>query len=140
MFFCFRWLLIWFKREFSFEDIQRLWEVLWTDYLSDQFVLFVALAILQKHADVIMDHLCRFDETLKYINDLADTIDLKDTLRGAEILFYKLQYCVNRVQERKKALDSQRPDASNPTSSENLINLNSAPQFSQEKQSQTTRT
>uniref|UniRef100_A0A4W6CFV3 TBC1 domain family, member 17 n=1 Tax=Lates calcarifer TaxID=8187 RepID=A0A4W6CFV3_LATCA len=25
--FCFRWLLIWFKREFSFEDILTLWEV-----------------------------------------------------------------------------------------------------------------
>lgn len=25
--FCFRWLLIWFKREFSFEDILSLWEV-----------------------------------------------------------------------------------------------------------------
>ena len=29
-YFCFRWLLIWFKREFSFGDTIRLWEVLWT--------------------------------------------------------------------------------------------------------------
>ena len=27
MYFCFRWLLIMFKREFSFPDIMRLWEV-----------------------------------------------------------------------------------------------------------------
>jgi len=27
LFFCFRWLLVLFKREFSFETIQRLWEV-----------------------------------------------------------------------------------------------------------------
>ena len=26
-YFCFRWLLIAFKREFSFSDIMRLWEV-----------------------------------------------------------------------------------------------------------------
>lgn len=25
--FCFRWLLIWFKREFPFQDVLRLWEV-----------------------------------------------------------------------------------------------------------------
>uniref|UniRef100_A0A8C3SJ49 Rab-GAP TBC domain-containing protein n=1 Tax=Chelydra serpentina TaxID=8475 RepID=A0A8C3SJ49_CHESE len=25
--FCFRWLLIWFKREFAFEDVLQLWEV-----------------------------------------------------------------------------------------------------------------
>ena len=27
LFFCFRWLLVLFKREFTFEKIQRLWEV-----------------------------------------------------------------------------------------------------------------
>lgn len=26
-YFCFRWLLIWFKRDFSYEDVQILWEV-----------------------------------------------------------------------------------------------------------------
>lgn len=34
--FCFRWLLIWFKREFSFEDILILWEVS-THYLELSF-------------------------------------------------------------------------------------------------------
>ena len=27
LYFCFRWLLVRFKREFSFEDIKMLWEV-----------------------------------------------------------------------------------------------------------------
>lgn len=27
LYFCFRWLLIRFKREFSFQDVLRLWEV-----------------------------------------------------------------------------------------------------------------
>lgn len=27
MFFCFRWLLVWFKREFVYNDIMTLWEV-----------------------------------------------------------------------------------------------------------------
>ena len=30
LYFCFRWLLIWFKREFSFPDTCTLWEALWT--------------------------------------------------------------------------------------------------------------
>ena len=30
LYFCFRWLLIWFKREFSFPDTCSLWEALWT--------------------------------------------------------------------------------------------------------------
>jgi hypothetical protein len=27
LFFCFRWLLVWFKREFKWGDVMRLWEV-----------------------------------------------------------------------------------------------------------------
>jgi len=65
-FFFFRMLLIWYKREFEWVDILRLWETLWTDYLSSSFHLFIALAILEKHRDVIMDHLKHFDEILKY--------------------------------------------------------------------------
>ncbi len=34
--------------------------------LSSSFHLFVALAILEKHRDVIMEHLKHFDEVLKY--------------------------------------------------------------------------
>ncbi|KAJ1842995.1 GTPase activating protein, partial [Coemansia sp. RSA 2708] len=91
MFSCYRWLLIWFKREFSFEDVLRLWEVLWTDYLTKRFVLFVALAILQRHADVIIDHLRSPEEVLKYVQDLSGTIDLNDALKGAEMCFYKVR-------------------------------------------------
>ena len=65
-FFFFRMLLVWFKREFEWVDVLRLWEGLWTDYLSSQFHLFIALAILEKHRDVIMKHLKQFDEVLKY--------------------------------------------------------------------------
>ena len=66
LFFFFRMLLVWYKREFEWPDVLRLWEVLWTDYLSSSFHLFIALAILEKHRDVIMDHLKHFDEILKY--------------------------------------------------------------------------
>ena len=65
-FFFFRMLLVWYKREFPWMDVLRLWEALWTDYLSSNFHLFVALAILEKHRDVIMSHLKHFDEVLKY--------------------------------------------------------------------------
>lgn len=65
LFFSFRWLLIWFKREFEWVDIMRLWEVLFSDHLSTQFQLFVAMAIVDKHRDVMIDHLKGFDEILK---------------------------------------------------------------------------
>lgn len=74
LFFCFRWILIAFKREFKFETVVRLWEVLWTNYYSDNFVLFVALGVLQSHRDVIIRYLTEFDEVLKYANDLTGTV------------------------------------------------------------------
>ncbi|KAJ1655142.1 GTPase activating protein [Dispira simplex] len=91
MFCCFRWLLVWFKREFAFQDILSLWEVLWSNYLTPHFYYFVALAILDQHAEVIMENLVYFDEILKYINDLSMTIDLEATLRRAEVLFYRFK-------------------------------------------------
>jgi len=65
-FFFFRMLLVWYKREFEWLDVLRLWEGLWTDYLSSNFHLFIAVAILEKHRNVIIDHLKGFDEVLKY--------------------------------------------------------------------------
>lgn len=47
LYFCFRWLLIRFKREFSFHDILRVWEVMWTDLPCQNFHLLICCAILE---------------------------------------------------------------------------------------------
>jgi TBC1 domain family member 15 len=118
-FFFFRMLLVWYKREFPWMDILHLWEVLWTDYLSSGFHLFIALAILEKHRSVIMDHLKHFDEVLKYgkhsprlnmekidtndvtVNELANTIDLESTLIRAEALFHRFQRTVEAIDKKQ---------------------------------------
>ncbi len=99
-FFFFRMLLVWYKREFEWVDILRLWEGLWTDYLSSQFHLFIAVAILEKHRDVIMSHLKHFDEVLKYVNELSGTIDLPSTLMRAEGLFRRFEKTVEAVDRK----------------------------------------
>ncbi|GJE86905.1 TBC domain-containing protein [Phanerochaete sordida] len=101
LFFCFRWILIAFKREFQFEDVLRLWEVLWTDYYSKSFVLFVALAVLESHRDVIMRYLVEFDEILKYCNELSMTIELDSTLAQAEVLFLSYAQLVADIDRRR---------------------------------------
>ncbi|RYP51194.1 hypothetical protein DL769_010853 [Monosporascus sp. CRB-8-3] len=92
-FFFFRMLLVWYKREFLWMDVLHLWEVLWTDYLSSSFHLFIALAILEKHRDVIMTHLQHFDEILKY--------DLDSTLIRAEALFRRFQRLVEAIDKKQ---------------------------------------
>ncbi|TPX08231.1 uncharacterized protein E0L32_001873 [Thyridium curvatum] len=138
-FFFFRMLLVWYKREFEWMDVLRLWETLWTDFLSSSFHLFVALAILEKHRDVIMEHLKHFDEVLKYINELSGTIDLESTLVRAESLFRRFRKLVEAIDKKPNfpgprlrddntpsrpetspsttATDAQRPQVSSPARS-----------------------
>lgn len=99
-FFFFRMLLVWYKREFEWSDVLRLWESLWTDYYSSQFHIFIAVAILEKHRDVIMEHLRGFDEVLKYVNELSNTIDLQSTLVRAEGLFQKFEKMVQAIDKK----------------------------------------
>ncbi|KAL2207558.1 RabGAP/TBC [Sarocladium strictum] len=110
-FFFFRMILVWYKREFAWMDILRLWETLWTDYQSANFHLFVALAILEKHRDVIMTHLKAFDEVLKYINELSTTIDLESTLIRAEVLFKRFQRLVEAVDKKQNFPAPRKEDA-----------------------------
>lgn len=84
MYFCFRWLLIWFKRELSFDDVMTLWEVLWTDYPCKNFLLLVSVAILEQERDTIIGNNFGFTEILKHINELAGTLDLNTILDKAE--------------------------------------------------------
>lgn len=85
-FFCFRWILIQFKREFEYEKIMHLWEVLWTHYLSEHFHLYVCVAILKRFCKRIIGEQMDFDTLLKFINELSGHIDLDRTLRDAEAL------------------------------------------------------
>ncbi|KAF9457177.1 rab-GTPase-TBC domain-containing protein [Collybia nuda] len=111
LFFCFRWVLIAFKREFPFDDVLRLWEVLWTDYYSNEFVLFVALAVLESHRDMILRYLVEFDEILKYCNELSMTIELDTTLAQAEVLFLSFAQLVADI-DRRRAEDLPTPSTS----------------------------
>lgn len=74
LFFCFRWLLVLFKREFNYPQILRLWEVFWTDgpfhgdedsYSATNFHLLVALSILDSQRNTILENRFGFTEILK---------------------------------------------------------------------------
>ncbi|GMI88609.1 hypothetical protein like AT5G52580 [Hibiscus trionum] len=85
-FFCFRWILIQFKRELEYEKTMRLWEVLWTSYLSEHFHLYMCVSILKRYHGKIIGEQMDFDTLLKFINELSGRIDLDATLRDAEAL------------------------------------------------------
>ncbi|KAI3920376.1 hypothetical protein MKX01_000715 [Papaver californicum] len=87
-FFCFRWVLIQFKRELEYEETMLLWEVLWTHHLSEHFHLYLCVAILKRQRKKIMGEQMDFDTLLKFINELTGHIDLNAALRDAEALFF----------------------------------------------------
>ncbi|XP_061557216.1 TBC1 domain family member 17 [Phycodurus eques] len=100
--FCFRWLLIWFKREFSFDDILILWEVLWTRLPCANFHLLIACSILQSQRGELIGSDHDFNTILKHINELTMKLDLQSALRGAEAIYLQLLQCKDlplRVQE-----------------------------------------
>ncbi|XP_059152380.1 TBC1 domain family member 15-like isoform X2 [Physella acuta] len=90
-YFCFRWILILFKREFHFHEIQRLWEVIWTDRPCANFHLIISLAILDSEKSTLMENKFGFTEILKHINDISLSIPLEDTLCKAEAIFLQLK-------------------------------------------------
>ncbi|GAA6063565.1 hypothetical protein JCM10212_004496 [Sporobolomyces blumeae] len=87
LFFAYRWLLTLFKREFSFEDTVKLWEVLFTDHYGKKFHLFFALAILEANREVMIRYLREFDEILKYTVELSQTLDLETLIADGEVLY-----------------------------------------------------
>eukprot|EP00051_Salpingoeca_urceolata_P034851 m.27040 g.27040 ORF g.27040 m.27040 type:complete len:629 (-) comp8427_c0_seq2:123-2009(-) len=90
LFFCFRWMLISFKREFSMDGIKTLWEALWSQWLSPEFHMFVCLAILIQHRDDIMTAELDFEHILKFVNDLSGKLDPEEVLLTAEVAYQRL--------------------------------------------------
>ena len=91
LFFCFRWLLIWFKREFNYSDTMRLWEVLWTSKPCKNFHLLICVALLDSEKSSIVENMYGFTEILKHVNDMSHRINLDQILGKAEGIYNMLR-------------------------------------------------
>eukprot|EP00055_Hartaetosiga_balthica_P005156 m.14686 g.14686 ORF g.14686 m.14686 type:complete len:513 (-) comp4355_c0_seq1:2085-3623(-) len=88
--FCFRWLLVCFKREFHFDDVKRIWEALWSEYLSSNFSVFICAAMLLQLRDDIINNELEHDSILQCVNDFAYKIDAATILSVAEGIFHQV--------------------------------------------------
>lgn len=91
MYFCFRWLLVWFKREFSPFDVLELWETIWTGVPCPNYQLLICVAILEQQMDIFIDNKYEFNDILKHINDLSMKLDLRRCLESAEAIYMQLK-------------------------------------------------
>lgn len=97
-FFCYRWVLIRFKREFSFEDTLSIWERLWTGYPSKNMWIFVCVAILELYQADIMA-LPEFEDILQFVNQLAGRMNIREVIVGAENQFYRFSYLMQFIDD-----------------------------------------
>ena len=91
LYFCFRWLLIWFKREFAYADVLRLWEVIWTGLPCGNFHLLICVAIMEIEKPSITENQFGFNEILQHVNDLSYRMNLNAVLVKAEGIWWKLK-------------------------------------------------
>ncbi|XP_032666022.1 TBC1 domain family member 15 [Odontomachus brunneus] len=109
MFFCFRWLLVLFKREFNSIDIMKLWEILWTDLPCKNFHLLFCAAILDTEKNILIENNYGFTEILKHINDLSLHIELPWTLSKAEGIYYQLMAVADQLPDSVRVIIGLKP-------------------------------
>lgn len=92
-YFCYRWFLLDFKREFAYSDIFLIWETIWASrkVVSSHFFLFVALALVENYRDIILDRNMDFTDIIKFFNEMAEKHDGKQILLIARELVHQLQ-------------------------------------------------
>jgi len=128
LYFCFRWVIISFKRDFSNNDLMTLWEACWTQNLTPHFKLFICLAILEREKDYMMKNKFDFNDILKHINELANNIELQSVLSRAESLILQLKNSTDLPDHIKELIcfpsASQKKEQSKDNINENKTDSN----------------
>nr|CCC48894.1 putative GTPase activating protein, fragment [Trypanosoma vivax Y486] len=100
MSFCFRWLLMLFKREFSLEDSMLLWDVIFSCPYTRQFELFVAAALLKAFTPRILEQFLTHDELLKFVNSTTGRLDVRDVILLAQDFYEEAARKVVHMDEK----------------------------------------
>lgn len=122
MCFCFRWLLVLFKREFSdIDQICRIWDVIFACPFSDRYEIILVVAMLRAASEQIIDHAMSFDELIKYTNSLCGALRSEQELLQAGADLYQFaqsqhEWSKKTVQQQKSGGAGREEDAGEPTS------------------------
>jgi TBC1 domain family member 15 len=90
--FCYRWLLVLFKREFSFENTLVIWQTILSCEETEErafqhYEVFIAAAIMNLAKNGIMQKCLSMGETLSFLTQLTHQIDLKQVLDRTDQIF-----------------------------------------------------
>ncbi|XP_046900870.1 small G protein signaling modulator 1 [Hypomesus transpacificus] len=92
-YFCYRWFLLDFKREMVYDDVFSVWETIWAakHTSSGNFVLFIALALVEMYRDIILENNMDFTDIIKFFNEMAEHHNVQQVLMMARDLVHKVQ-------------------------------------------------
>ncbi|VDK65816.1 unnamed protein product [Anisakis simplex] len=104
LYFCYRWFLLDFKRELTYQQVFRVWEVIWSSsrMITQHFQLFFALALLTTYRHIIIDNRMDFTDVIKFFNEMAERHDVDTLLDSARTLLERLQALILELQTSSK--------------------------------------
>ncbi|CAI5446177.1 unnamed protein product [Caenorhabditis angaria] len=86
LYFSYRWFLLDFKRELSYECTYKVWETIWSATrleITENFALFFALALVTNYRDVIVTNNMDFTDMIKFFNEMAERHDCSRILTSS---------------------------------------------------------
>jgi len=87
-----------FKRELVYDDIFRVWEIIWAanHVATGNFILFLSMATLEMYRDILLDNNMDFTDVIKFFNEMAEKHDAKALVQLARNLILRLQKAVEK--------------------------------------------
>lgn len=98
--FAFRWFLLDFKRELSYECTYKVWEVIWAAQrlqITNDFAIFFALATITNYHDVLITNNFDYTDMIKFFNEMAERHDCSRLLSSARTHVKCLQNLVQHL-------------------------------------------
>ncbi|CAG9535902.1 unnamed protein product [Cercopithifilaria johnstoni] len=101
--FTYRWFLLDFKREFTYPQVFRVWEVIWaaSSLVTTHFHLFFALAMIIAYRHIIIDNRMDFTDVIKFYNEMAERHNVEELLDSARNLLRRLQTIIMEIESIK---------------------------------------
>lgn len=80
-----------------YQDVFSVWETIWAarHVASGNFVLFIALAMVEYYRSIILENNMDFTDIIKFFNEMAERHDAKAVLQIARELVLQIQTLID---------------------------------------------